>query len=502
MVSGRTWAQAEHEAFLVAEEACRPTPTRDTGHPCGGKDALLIGAGIVNLVTALALVEQGWAVAVYDRLPDPLTSGLGTPASGGATFGGKDARIFSFNESRHHLARNPAIVAGGGNQFRHPISRDGWLSVGRDQMEADDLAWICELEGVPAWAAMTYGNDILRFNIDSHAKWQKMFNLYPELLRDTGYVGRLLRVYQTEESFGAAVRSEAQLGALIGVVGLDTLATEEPALADAVRGGALAGALRVQGFSLGVKTLARNMISLLASKGVTFHWEHELREVLYGSDGTATGLMLNGSCQSASHYVVSPGAYGGAIKGRDGTIGQVGAMVGMWMTLPNDVAPLGSPLKIRRRGFGSREAAEGANIIPGSDESGRPVLHCSSGHGFLGVRPERVGSTDLRELARCISDTVAELFGDKVRQAEESGLDGSEPMFCVRPWTPSGLGLLDLHPARDGGVLVLSGGHNTGGFAQAPAVAEAVVSTLDGRSHPMQTLYHPDRYRSVFTLSA
>ena len=46
--------------------------------------------------------------------------------------------------------------------------------------------------------------------------------------------------------------------------------------------------------------------------------------------------------------------------------------------------------------------------------------------------------------------------------------------------------------------LVLAGGHNTGGFAQSPEVAEAVACALEGRPHPMHTLYHPQRFAGVF----
>ena len=497
-VSARNWALAEYEAFMVAEELCRPQPAPLSTHSDSSKDIILVGAGVVNLVTALALVDRGWLVKVFDRLDDPSAHRNQSPARAGATFGGKNARIFSFNESRHHLARSPAIAPNGVTQFRKSIGRDGWLSVAAERMEEADQAWIRQLEGVPPWAAIAYGNDIMRFNIESYGSWREMFGLYPELLRDAGYVGRLLRVYQTETSFQAATRSEAELGALVEVLDLERLVWDEPALASAIRSGAIAGALRVQGFSLGIKSFAQNLICLLASKGVVFHWNHELEAVSRGDNGSVTGVTINGMPHKASNYVVSPGAYGREIRGCDRALNQIGAMVGMWVTIPNDVDPLSSPLKVRRRGFGSLEAAEGANIIPGVDDAGRPVLHCSSGHGFLGVHPRNVDLADLPELTRCVCETIGDLFGDKLARAREAGLVGAEPEFCIRPWTFSGLGILDFHSTCNGGTFIVSGGHNTGGFAQSPAVADAVVSTLEGQSHLMQTLYHPERFRAVF----
>jgi D-amino-acid dehydrogenase len=44
--------------------------------------------------------------------------------------------------------------------------------------------------------------------------------------------------------------------------------------------------------------------------------------------------------------------------------------------------------------------------------------------------------------------------------------------------------------------MVIATGHNTGGFAQAPVVAEAVGMTLLGSRHPMQWKYWPDRVQS------
>ena len=44
-----------------------------------------------------------------------------------------------------------------------------------------------------------------------------------------------------------------------------------------------------------------------------------------------------------------------------------------------------------------------------------------------------------------------------------------------------------------GGKCIITGGHNTGGFAQSPAVAQAVLAAIQGRKHGMHHLYHPDR---------
>ncbi|MBB4221108.1 NAD(P)/FAD-dependent oxidoreductase [Variovorax guangxiensis] len=501
-VTGSNWERAEYEAFVLAESMCRPRhgPSAEAVAGAPG-EVMLVGAGVVNLVTALTLCRRGHRVSVYDRMADPRRGDTPHAERAGATFGGRDARIFSYNESRHHLACSPLYTPRDTPRFRLGISRDGWLSRDYQTMSDADRRWIDQLEQVPPWAALLYGNDIVGFNRQSHRLWRELFSLYPELLRETHHVGRLLRIYPSEASLRAAQTAEAEIGALISAVPLTRLREREPALGSAIDEGAIAGALDVQGFSLNIVSFCRNLIGLLERLGARFHWQHEASEVRHAGSGAVTGIVVNDALRRADHYVLSPGAQAHTLAARTAGLPAIGAMVGMWVTLPNDGTPLQTPLKVRRRAFGSSEAAQGANVVPGRDAAGRPVLHCSSGHGFVGASAEDVRLADLPELARCVMETAEELFGDKFRRARESGMLGERPGFCVRPWTPSGLGVLEVQEADAGGKMVLSGGHNTGGFAQSPAVAEAVACALEARPHAMHTLYHPRRFADVFEVT-
>ncbi|WP_217189303.1 hypothetical protein [Streptomyces buecherae] len=70
----------------------------------------------------------------------------------------------------------------------------------------------------------------------------------------------------------------------------------------------------------------------------------------------------------------------------------------------------------------------------------------------------------------------------------------------MRPWTATSLGLYHVEARQprtapqQGGLFIVTGGHNTGGFAQSPAIGRAVLASVCGASHPMHTLYHPDRH--------
>jgi D-amino-acid dehydrogenase len=458
---------------------------------------VLVGAGIVNLVTALELADLGWTVAVHDCMADPTKAREAREAREvpeardgrglGATFGGADARIFSFNEARHHLARAGEHV-GARLPFRHTIGDDGWLSRPLAGLDADDRAWIAAQEALPPWLAREYDADIIGFNVRSFAGWHQRFADHPQLLCGTGFVSRLVRIYQTTAGLARARATEAEIGALEAELPLDELAAQEPALARAVDDGAIAGALRVRGFSLQVKTLARNLVRHLVERGVAFHWSSTLEDVRRDADGRIASVTLGGRSVEADSFVLSPGALGARLRGCVASLRPVGSMAGMWLVLPNGEPRLTTPLKVGRRAFASAGAAEGANVIPGRDEHGRPVLFCSSGHGFVGLYPAAVERTDLGELARCIEETARELFPDKLAAAERRS-----PSFCVRPWTPSGLGIFSASETVRGGRFVVTSGHNTGGFSQAPEIAVAVARALEGAPHDMHALYGAER---------
>jgi D-amino-acid dehydrogenase len=116
-----------HAAFLP------PAPKLDT---------LLVGSGIVNLITALELLKSGHTVTVLDRMPDPMIVDSFGHLGTGATFGGMDARIFSLNESRHHLFRGNASNVAAHQPFQKRVSNAGWLSRDYEEMSPDEKNWI------------------------------------------------------------------------------------------------------------------------------------------------------------------------------------------------------------------------------------------------------------------------------------------------------------------------------------------------------------------------
>lgn len=451
---------------------------------------ILVGAGIVNLVTALALHRKGFNVRVFEARPDPRRN-LPWP-SFGCTFSGHDARIFSLTEARQHHSREGA--APGTSSYSRSIADEGWLCRVPEDLEPSDRAWILEHERIPGWLLKQYEDDILRFNVESARLWRDIQKKHPNVLSDTVIRNGLIRTYPTEEKLIGARARELSLDGAARVLTGEQLLLEIPSLAEPVRSGEIFGAMSVDGFSVNVHEFGCSLIEMLEENGVVFNFDQAITCIARNADGGVRGLECGKDIHVAGNYVISPGAYGYDLLSGLHSEGCVAGVVGPWVVIPNTPPQLQIPLKISRSGFGAPGPSEGANVIPATDKDGNEVLYISCGHGFVGSRPADVSLPLLDRLKEIARDTARRYFPDKYATAINEGLDLNE-RICVRPWTPSGLGLFETVPTDQGGALILATGHNTGGFAQAPAVAKAVLSTLSGELHPMQKLYHPLRTR-------
>lgn len=161
--------------------------------------------------------------------------------------------------------------------------------------------------------------------------------------------------------------------------------------------------------------------------------------------------------------------------------------------IPDPHHSLSRPVKVSRRHFACNDAAEGANLIPGLNHRAEPVIFCSSGHGFLGQGHRDISAEQLRTLSRCVFETAKDLFPAHLQRSGMTDPSHLDLNHCTRPWTSSGLGIFDSLPTSRQGRMVVTGGHNTGGFAQSPAVAEAVYKCLNNTYAEMSALYSPLR---------
>ena len=498
LVDSSETAHPEVEAMLIAESLERERDERiltgDVPISVGGDQSVtLIGGGIVNLITAYYLVNAGYKVTVFEGASDPTTSANWRLQ--GCTFGGNDARIFSLNEGRQHLFKGYQHTSATNTQFKLRVRHGGWLIGSPYEHDANTRDWVDVSQRLPLWLAGRFDRDIISFNQESAPLWRKMMADSPALFHGIGFKDGLLRLYATSEQYNQALVTEREIHSIIREVDLDALGVEFPSLRDGLESGYIAGALAVVGFSLNVHKFVRKLIEYIASRGSKFEWGVKVTKVLRDRKGQISGLQVNNNEMiRSSHYVISPGAYGNRILSGFRSENKIAGVAGMWLTMPDNAEmKLDRPLKISRKGFAANGAAEGANIIGGTDTHGKPIIHVSSGHGFINLDPAKVDDEDLHELLPVVHETAQQYFPKQYSRAQELEGFATQIRYCVRPWTSTGLGLFEVAPSVNGGKAIVTGGHNTGGFALSPSVGQAVLAALSGHRHRMHTLYDPDR---------
>ncbi|MBB5067988.1 FAD-dependent oxidoreductase [Saccharopolyspora gloriosae] len=457
--------------------------------PGGGADesVLLIGAGVVNLVTASLLVRHGYRVTVLERSPDPRRNAEWSAY--GCSRGGHNARMFTLTEADDYHDKVPVPPDQANTLFDRPPSELGWnVLVGTGPAEQ---AWIQEFRRVPPWLARAYNTDIFDLNRRSGKLWAEWMAADPASFDDVHLRHDVLRLYQDADHFAAGVGRQRDAGALLDSYAPERVRAEFPALAEAAPD-AYAGGVLVRGFTLNVHDFIARLLDELEDAGARLSFDEEAETALRDRADRVAGVLTDrGNFHRAHHYVVSPGVHGANMLANTESAGQIHGVLGCWLAVPNQRPLLEHSLKIARRGH----VAEDANVTVARDERGGEVLVFGSGYGYTGADPANIDRAELAAMHAATADTARRLFP---RAYAAAGITPGDPdaRFCVRPWTASNLGLFETLPAANG-AFVVAGGHNTGGFAQAPVVAEAVLDALAGRPHPMHALYHPRRARDV-----
>ncbi len=477
------------QAFLAALRWAEHQCCRSVAGPAHGaagstdRDVAVIGAGIVNLVTAFYLTQAGYRLRIFDARPDPRRDLHWS--SYGCSRAGDDARMFTLTEADDYHAKVPAEHFSVNGVFRRRVTAHGWNTLGRPLTE-DEEAWVSDFERVPCWLARIYNEDIFSFARESHAAWRSLLRERWDLFQGVGYTPGILRLYTDAAQFDYSVSRHEALGAVRRVLAPDDVVRRHPGLATS---DGIVGGLEVLGFTLNVHRFMAKLIDELEKAGASFCWDSPVESMERTSTGEVAGVRVGQELVSVSSYVVSTGAYGGPLLAGTRAAGQIHGVLGVWMRLPNLGPELRHSLKIAQRGH----TAEDANVTLCADDRGRPMLVVGSGYGYVGGNPSDADPAELKKLYDAVEQTCRRFFPRAYKMAVEDGSLVASRRICVRPWTASNLGVFESMPTAKGGVALITGGHNTGGFAQAPSVAQAVLAALEGCRHRMHDLYRPDR---------
>lgn len=444
----------------------------------GDRVVALVGAGVVNIVTALALSDAGHRVVLLDAAPDPRADRpwqeYGCTRAGGA------ARMVTVTEADQYSGLVPAGNPGG-VVFDTPPEQGGWDVRGSAPRSVHDQEWIREYSGLPTWRADRYRAGVHNLNRAAEAGWERILRAHPRLAGATGLRRGIQRAYSTTAAFDRAVERHRAVGDLLDVYSPAELAERAPALSRALPG-RLGGGIAVRGFTLDVHRFLTESLAVLEGRGARLYFGTEVTGIATGPGGAVEGVVVRGRTLPVDDLVVSPGAHGHRILADLGLGGRIAGVLGIWHVLP-DVYDQRHSLKISRPG----RIAEDANITVGSHD-GAPALIVGSGYGFTGTGAMDVDIDRLALVQGSVDEMMRELLPDAYEAAGGPAWLREAPRYCVRPWTATSLGLYSVRPTRTGRCIV-TGGHNTGGFTQAPEVAEAVLASLHGRSHPMHHLY-------------
>ena len=489
---GASEALAYVAAFAVLErESTRRTfcqvvspAATATRHPRDQR-VVMVGAGLVNLITAHAVQQAGYKVHLVDCGPDPRESSAWTDY--GCSRGGDDARMFSLSEMNNHHDKTVSTTANG--QFHRRVTEQGWNVYRQGSLSRDEVRWAEEFESLPTWLAYQYGEDNFGFNRESLLAWNQWKRDDPELFAASHLCEGIVRLFSDRRDFDSKAAIQSRLGACRRLLTPEDVAIEYPMLSDAVHSGLIAGGIDEVGFTIMAHQFMHQLVTRLTHGGATFAWNQSAHSLVLDHTGRVAAIQVNDERLEAGHFVISPGAYGNTLLVGTRSFGAIHGVLGVWLRLPNTDPQLSHSLKLRRKGH----ITDAANITIATDVTGAPILILGSGYGYTGIDPHNIDRVLLDQMYAGIVDTAEKYFPSAYRAALATGGLADTLKYCVRPWTTTGLGIFEMLATAAGGKCVITGGHNTGGFAQAPAIARAVLAALEGREHDMHYLYHPAR---------
>jgi glycine/D-amino acid oxidase-like deaminating enzyme len=481
---------AEHifTSNLNASQGANLLPYRPSSNR---EKVLVVGAGIVSLVTALYLNESGYLVEVVEQSEDPRHAAGWS--SLGCTHGGENARMFSLTECDNYHDQDMPADGILNAQIYAKVSDRGWFICQPEHYDADAAAWMSSFAQMPIWLARRYNEDIFALSHDSYSHWKQLRQKHPKLFQNVELRDGLVRIARTESYHTKQVKRQKHVRSFQAELSREELSASYPALSAGCDNAEIIGGIEVEGFTLNIHTFCHNLIEYLVDRGVVFRWETKADTPISVGDATV-GIRIDGKLEKADHYFISPGVYGPQMLKGAQSEGQVHGMLGAWISIPNLEPKLQKSLKVSREGH----IANSGNIIVAKDKSGEDILIFGSGFGYVGAHPDRIDQAQLECLFRSMEDYLSQLFPRAYERAMDTGMLRASRRYCVRPWTPSCLGIFEIKEATTG-RLVIATGHNTGGFAQSPSIAAATLAAFQGQSHRMHQDYHPRRYSAFWT---
>lgn len=405
---------------------------------------LVLGSGVIGTTSAWYLRQAGFEVTVVDRQPGPALE-TSFANAGQLSFGytspwaapGVPLKAVKWLFSEHApLAIRPGLDW---HQYR-------WLA----QMLRNCTQERYAINKARMVRMSEYSRDCLN-----------------ELRRETGieFEGRDLgttQLFRTQQQLDASAQDIevlAQYGVPYEVLDRDGIIACEPALAGVAD--KLVGALRLPRDQTGdCQLFTRRLAQMCVDAGVEFRFDQDIAGLQ--SDGDRiTGVRIDGTLETADHYVVALGSYS-----------------------PSLVAPLGLQLPVYPlKGYSLTLPITDPAMAPTStilDESYKVAVTRFDDRIRVGGMAE-VGGFDLSLSPRrraTLEKVVRDLYPDG------GDLSRAEFWTGLRPATPDGTPVVGATPYRN---LFLNTGHGTLGWTMACGSGRYLADLMDARQPQIST---------------
>ncbi|WP_128548373.1 FAD-dependent oxidoreductase [Larkinella soli] len=506
---------------------------------------IIVGSGITALVSAFKAVEQGLAVTLLSKSPCTRTAGAGQLFQS-STHDGSYNRYITSTEGHPYLDLDgyvtqmyPDIAA----DFEKTIAEGGMLALPFEEFSPETQRFLLKRKALnqaiktnqQAWLENEQlFIEYVEENICSMELWYRELAQFlaekPRLAQELSLSLGIHRFYDEKALFESARKTLSGQG-IIKASFYNEEAVDNPEFA-AYQAGfekesfIKGGALIMHGLAFNIKAVTRFLLEKLEKSGVRFLFGpgYEVTEIRYDSNHQVEALITRDGGEYASrHILFHGGAYlqPGLFRGVDA--GQhVCGMKGFWAHITGKTAEkliggMGlSPKACKIHGGKMRITVDGEEYLSQvADLNVQPVilekengeteyiLCIGSGYLFVGTYPFE-GDTDLpkpdpQRIERINTIRKAEKlavagFWEVVRRVYHLDLSLEDCLArnhpdvnilekgCIRSWSVDDRELRIVQKTRQGGVMLVHGGGNTGSTTKSmfeSTVALNFISEMD-----------------------
>lgn len=438
----------------------------------------LIGAGIVNLIIAKQLVDADHSVRLIERSPDPRTNPA--PQTLGCTYSGGNARMYTVTEMDYY---DPNATNSRANVFSTPHGEKGWDIRDSSSEQEYENQWIRNSERAKI-NQRVIKEKIYDFGMRSKYLWDQWKNDEIELFNSSGLSEGILRLYNSENKYISDINRHNKLGVLHSVISQDQLSNLAPGLL--LSGSPLTTpyGILVDGFTVNIHDFTSSILNYLESKNCKLYWNNSVNAVRKDTNRIHFEIHSSTGVFKSRNVIGSVGAYGNSLLGGTVCENRIHGVLGGWLEIPNHGPHFSHSMKVSCIGHQN----EDTNVTLLNLPNGQQNLIFGSGYGYTGINPNNISLTEIDRMRKAIEKTAMSLIKD-FSSLPSSFWHSLKFKYCVRPWTANSLGIFETISECSYGKYIVVGGHNTGGFAQAPVIAEAVKAALDGKNHVMHQAY-------------